>query len=118
MATLNAKTYKTRDAAEAHYLGLVDEWASEKRRIDPAQEAIYGRKAQEANTGGGPWLNAEADALCVDKAALCEQVKAAQAQRENEWRAIEIERLKAKAAVRGASSAAEMHAIYNTLRAD
>ncbi|RUR38569.1 hypothetical protein [Vreelandella populi] len=118
MATLDARTYKKRSDAEAHYLGLCDSWASEKRRIDPAQEAIYQRKAQEAAAGGGPLLNAEAEALCIDKAALCDQVKAAEAATQQVWQDIEIKRVKAKADIRKATTAAQMHAIHKILRTE
>lgn len=118
MTTLNAHTFQNRTDAEAHYLGLVDVWASEKRRIDPAQEAIYRRKAQEAEVGGGPLLNAEAEALRIDKVMLCEQVKAAEAATQAAWQNIEIQRVKAKADIRKANTAAQMHGIYKSLRAE
>lgn len=117
MTTLSAHTFQSRSDAEAHYLGLCDFWAAEKRRIDPAQETIYQRKAQEANAGGGPWLDAEADALCIDRSELCERVKVAESETEREWQAVEVKRVKAKADIRAAETAAQMHAIYKTLRA-
>ncbi len=115
---LSANTFKTRDTAEVHYLGLCDLWASETRRIDPAQEAIYRRKAQEANAGGGPLLNAEAEALRIEKSDLCERVKTAQAATEQEWADVEVKRVKAKADIRRSQTAAQMHAIVKTLRAE
>ncbi len=115
---LNAHTFKSRDDAEAHYLGLCDFWASEKRRTDPAQEAIYQRKAHEANAGGGPLLDAEAYALCIDTSELCERVKAAGAATEREWQTIEIKRVTAKSDIRASQTAAQMHAIYKQLRAN
>lgn len=118
MATLNAHTFKSRNDAEAHYLGLIDVWASEKRRIDPAQEAIYRRKALEASAGGGPLLDAEAEALRIDTLELCERVKASALETETAWRGIEIKRVKAKADIRAAQTAAQMHTIYQQLRAN
>ncbi|WP_417861819.1 hypothetical protein [Vreelandella venusta] len=115
---LSANTFKTRDTAEAHYLGLCDLWASEQRRIDPAQEAIYRRKAHEANAGGGPLLDAEADAICIEKSDLCERVKTAQAATEQAWADVEVKRVKAKADIRASQTAAQMHAIVKTLRAE
>lgn len=118
MATINAHTFATREDAEAHYLGLIDVWAAEKRRVDPAQEAIYRRKAHEAATGGGPLLDAEAEALRIDTSELCERVKASALETETAWRGIEIKRVKAKADIRDAQTAAQMHAIYQQLRAN
>lgn len=115
---LNAHTFKSRDDAEAHYLGLCDFWASEKRRIDPAQEAIYQRKSQEAEAGGGPLLDAEAEALRIGTSELCERVKASALETETAWRGIEIKRVKAKSDIRAAQTAAQMHAIYQQLRAN
>ncbi|MGP9796213.1 hypothetical protein ACT3UJ_02460 [Halomonas sp. 86] len=117
MTTLNAHTFQSREDAEAHYLGLCDFWASEKRRVDPVQTAIHQRKAQEASAGGGPWLSAEAETLCVTEAELCERVKAAEAETEREWQVIEIKRVKAKADIRAAETASQMHIIYQQLRA-
>lgn len=114
---LTASSFQTRESAEAHYLGLCDLWASEMRRVDPVQTAIHQRKALEASAGGGPWIEAEAEALCVDKAELCERVKAAEAETEREWQVIEIKRVKAKADIRAASTVSQMHAIYQQLRA-
>ncbi|UQI38799.1 hypothetical protein [Vreelandella venusta] len=118
MATLNANTFKSRNDAEAHYLGLIDVWATEKRSTDPAQETIYWRKALEANAGGGPLLNAEAEALRINTSELCERVKASALETETAWYAIEIKRVTAKSDIRAAQTAAQMHAIYQQLRAN
>lgn len=115
MATLNAHTFSTRDIAEAHYLGLVDVWAAEKRRIDPAQEAIYRRKSMEAEAGAGSLIEAEAIALGIEKSDLCLRINAASAEKERLWSDIEIQRITAKSNIRNAATAANMHSIYQQL---
>ena len=112
MATLNAHTFATRDDAEAHYLGLIDEAAAKARRIDPAQAVLYREKATQANAGGGPLLDAEAAALGAAPDTIREAVLSNHEHWQRRTQQIELARLQAKAAVRNAANAAAMHRIY------
>lgn len=114
--TLEANTFKTRKDAEAHYLDLIDVWAAEQRRIDPAQESIYRRKADQARAGKGALIDAEAEALGISTPTLCQRINTAKHEQEKAWGAVEIQRIKAKADVRKAASPAHMYNIYRQLK--
>ena len=116
MTTLNAHTFASRDDAEAHYLALIDSAAAEARYIDPAQAEVYREKLAEAKAGGGPRLTAEAKALGID----ADTVRNAVLRNHQDWQQhvnrIELARITAKAAVRNAANAADMHRIYHEFK--
>lgn len=112
---ISAHTFANRAVAEAHYLGLVDVWAAEKRRIDPAQAELYQRKANEARAGGGALLEAEAEATGSTVEYVCQSVLQEHTRREQFVFSIELKRVGAKAAIRREATAAGMHAIHKQL---
>lgn len=114
MAKLNAHTFSSRGAAQDHYLALIDAAANKARYIDPAQEVIYRKKIEEARYNGGPLLQAEAAATGVDISCVCAAVLREAACWDQHINAIEIERVAAKAEVRTATLAADMHVIYTS----
>lgn len=117
MARLDCSTFADRYDAARHYLALIDAAAAKARYVDPAQEALYQLKLQEARQHGGPLLSAEAT---VTGAALEDVVSAVLRERarwEERAHAVEIQRIQAKAAVRAAGTAAAMHTIYQQFEA-
>ena len=113
MATLNASTFTSRADAERHYLSLIDEAAAKGRAIDTAQAEVYREKFEEARAGGGPLLSAEAEATGISEKKLCQAVLKQHESRRQFVNSIELMRVTAKAEVRGASTAADMHRIYH-----
>tara|TARA_R100000027_G_C2239340_1_gene91486 strand:+ start:718 stop:1077 length:360 start_codon:yes stop_codon:yes gene_type:complete len=116
LATLNAGTFESREAAEQHYLALVDSWAASQRKIDAMQQAIYQRKIEEAQQGSGSLIQMEADAKGVDVAVVAADVLIQKAAGEDHAHAIEIKRVVAKKDVRNAATAADMHRIFKTFK--
>ena len=117
MARLNAHTYTDRADAEQRYILKIDDAAAKARKIDATQADLYRQKYDEATAGGGPLLQAEADALNIDIATLCENVLQRHSERCAHTHDIEIERIKAKADVRGAANASAMHTIFENFKA-
>lgn len=117
MARLNAHTYQDRADAEQRYLSMIDDAAAKARKIDATQADLYRLKLDEAIAGGGALLQAEADALNIDIATLCENVIQRHSERCAHTHEIEIERIKAKADVRAAANASAMHAIFENFKA-
>ncbi|MGQ7253988.1 hypothetical protein [Vreelandella titanicae] len=113
MATLNAHTFARRTDAEAYYLMQIDTAAGHARNIDALQQAVYLRKAEEARRGKGPLIESEAKALGVDVADVAAQVLAKHDKWQQRVDAIEVQRIKAKADIRAAATAADMHRIFN-----
>lgn len=115
--TLKAHHFASRDAAQSHYLAVIDAAAAKARHVDPAQETLYQQKLQEARQYGGPLLLAEAEATGSELKDVVDAVLRERARWEQRAHNIEIQRIKAKAAVRGASTAAAMHAIHQQFEA-
>lgn len=115
MAKLSVSRFDDRAALERHYIAKIDTLAEEERQkhITPGhgQSMTYEIKLREALSGGGPVLQAEADALGVTLQTVIDSVIAAN----NAWvalnAAIEARRIKLKRDIRGAGGASEMHAI-------
>lgn len=116
MATLNAHTFSSPYAARDHYLVLVDAAASKARHIDPVQITLYQRKLEEAHQNGGPLLYAEAEVTGADISAVLAGVLREAKRWDQHINTIEIQRIAAKAAVRQASTAADMHRIYQNFQ--
>lgn len=120
MATLNASTFTDRDSAERHFLSLVDQAAESARlkHLTPGsgQAMTYEVKYQEALAGGGPMIQAEADALGMTVQEVIDSVLVARQQWQVLGAQIEAARLKAKKAIREAQTAAEMHRIASELQ--
>src|SRR5690625_69854 len=119
MTTLTVKQFADRSSAERHFIEEVDRLteASRLRYITPGvgQAMTYEQKHREALAGDGPLLQAEAEALDKTVAEVASEVLAAHAAWQVAGAHIEALRLKAKQDVRGANTAAEMHAIANEL---
>lgn len=119
MAKLSVKRFEDLAEAQAHYLRQVDSAAEQVRlrHITPGagQAMTYEQKYREALAGDGPLIQAEAEALDKTVAEVASEVLAAHAAWQVAGAHIEALRLKAKQDVRGANTAAEMHAIANEL---
>jgi len=120
LTQLNVNKFPARVNAEAHYLNKVDEHAEAVRGAfitqGSGQAMTYMRKSEEAkNPGGGPLLQAEAQALGISVSEVVASVTAANAAWEQAGIQIETARLVAKKQVREAQTASEMHAIVKLL---
>lgn len=116
MATLKATTYRDLQDAERHYLNAVDDAAADARRLDPSLAEVYREKVAQATAGGGPLLAAEAKTLGANIESVITSVLRNHKRREERIHSIELSRIKAKAAIRGAASAATMHRILKEFR--
>lgn len=113
MSKLAVKIHADRAAAEARYLAQVDRDAdSSAPRVTPMHEA----KWQEVQAGVGPILRAEADALGCSLQEVIDSVTAARRRWSEAEAAREAARVAAKARIRAAESAADMHRIAATWR--
>lgn len=105
MAKLSIKQFQNDDAATEHYLRQVDRMAG---GTSGCLAAIREAKWREVLAGGGPLLEAEADAMGETVAETILRVTSAR----QAWEAIEADkeaaRIKAKAAIRNASTPEEM----------
>lgn len=119
MARLSIKRFPELDEARAHYLATVDAWAETARLqyITPGagQAMTYEAKHREALVGDGPLLRAEAEALDLTVAEVAQSVLDAHAAWQQIGASIEATRLRAKRDIRNAETAAEMHAISESL---
>ena len=120
MAKLAIKRFEDIDTAQVFYAKQVDEAAesARMRHLTPGagQSMTYEAKHQEALAGGGPIIEAEAEALGVTTQDVIDSVLLAR----QKWQAlsakIESARLKAKKQIREAETAAEMHRITSELQ--
>lgn len=120
MAKLSVNRFPDTEERRRHYLNQVDKLAEKVRArhvtTGSGQAMTYEVKHQEALAGGGPMLQLEADALGMTLQEVVDSVLGAR----QEWLVaggqIEAARLKAKADIRTATTAAEMHQITETLR--
>lgn len=120
MANLKAFLHNTLDDAVRHYLDIVDQAAENARlkHLTPGsgQSMTYEVKHQEALAGGGPMIQAEADALGMTVQEVIDSVLVARQQWQVLGAQIEAARSKAKKAIREAQTAAEMHRIASELQ--
>lgn len=116
MANLKASTFASRELAEQYHLSLIDLAAAEARHTDVSQELIYLQKVEEAIEGGGELLEAEAALLGKPVGELIDSVIKQHAERKKRISEIELKRIKAKADVRSATKAADMHRIFNEFK--
>ncbi|MGO3217681.1 MAG: hypothetical protein ACTIJ4_16415 [Halomonas sp.] len=120
MANLKAFLHNTLDDAVRHYLDIVDQAAENARlkHLTPGsgQSMTYEVKHQEALAGGGPMIQAEAEALGMTVQEVIDSVLVARQQWQVLGAQIEAARLKAKKAIREAQTAAEMHRIASELQ--
>lgn len=107
--TIKAHHFVSRDAAQAHYLAMIDAVAARARYVDPAQEAVYQIKLQESRSGGGPLLTAEAESIGAEVSDVALAVLRERDRWEQYAKEVEIARIKARQAVRESVNAAEMH---------
>lgn len=118
---VSTKRFPDLAAGQAYYLERADQ-AAEVARLKlitsgNGQAMTYEAKHREALAGGGPFLKAEAQALGITEQQVAESVLAARAEWERVGIWIEAERLKAKQAIRAATSAGDMHTIVRTYAA-
>lgn len=120
MANLKAFLHNTLDDAVRHYLDIVDQAAENARlkHLTPGsgQSMTYEVKHQEALAGGGPMIQAEADALGMTVQEVIDSVLVARQQWQVLGAQVEAARLKAKKAIREAQTAADMHRIASELQ--
>ena len=120
MATLNAKSYQSLDGAVTKYCNEVDQKAEEARaRLSTSgtsQARVYEAKLKEAQEGGGPLLQAEADALDLTEEDVITNVLQAYQHWKESCGTIEGLRLKAKADIRAAETPAEMYSIVKKFK--
>ena len=121
MAKLTINEFSNDEEKHAYYLKVIDQAAEEARlrSITPGagQAMTYEAKYQEALVGSGVLLSAEAEVLGLS----VQEVVASVLQARQRWQVvnaqIEAKRLKAKKEIREASTAAQMHAVEKTFRA-
>lgn len=120
MATLKVSSFQDIDEAKQRFLGEVDSYAEELRAqiitAAPGQAMAYEAKHREAMAGGGPFITSEALALEVTEQEVIDSVIQARTRWEEYGSLIESNRLRAKAAIRKASTPAEMHQIVKEYR--
>lgn len=113
MAKLTVCRHSDRDAAEAHYLAKVDRSMSDvPSRLAAMREA----KWAEVQAGGGPILQAEAEALGCSLQDVIDSVTTARCRWCDAEAAREAARVAAKARIRAAKTPAEMRRIAATWR--
>ena len=120
MATLDASTYKDLSHARQSYIIQIDGHAEEGREKLSTngvnQSRVYEAKLREAQDGGGPLLEAEAESLGVSQ----EEVRQSVLEAYYDWKvacgAIEGLRLKAKADVRSSKSPSEMYSLMKKFK--
>lgn len=121
MAKLSVSRFSNNEDCQRYYLDEVDALAEEARgrftTSGSGQVMTYEAKHQEALAGGGPMLQAEADALGVTLQEVVDSVLAARQAWLVAGGQIEAARLKAKKDVRAATTANEMHQVVKALRA-
>lgn len=119
MAKLSVKRFEDLAEAQTHYLRQVDSTAEQVRLryITPGagQAMTYEQKYREAVAGDGPLLQAEANALGLTVSEVAQSVLDAHAAWQIAGARIEGLRLKAKADIRKAATAAEMHDVVEAL---
>lgn len=109
MATLSVTHFETMLAAQDHYLGEIDAAVP----APPAGvAAVRAAKWEEVEAGGGPMLQAEAEALGVSVDAVIDRVRQARGEAKEREVQMEKARIQAKEGVRGASTPAEMYKIH------
>lgn len=119
MAKLQVKSFRDLTEARSRFLTQVDEQAEALRRqhitASPGQTMTYEAKYQEAlaypNGEQFPFLEREAEGLGTTVDAVVESVLVARHRWEYIGSRIEADRLRAKARIRQATTAAEMHRI-------
>lgn len=120
MAKLSVNRFSNNKERQQYYFNEVDQLAEQvrARHTTPGsgQAMTYEVKHQEALAGGGPMLQAEADALGVTLQEVVDSVLAARQAWLVAGGQIEAARLKAKKNIRTATTASEMHQITETLR--
>ncbi|MGY4876518.1 hypothetical protein ACLUEY_01375 [Vreelandella aquamarina] len=113
MAKLPVNTFADRSERERHYLSVVDAAAEDARAkyvtAGSGQAMTYEIKHAEALGGGGPLLQAEADALGVSLEDVVASVLSARQAWLEANTTIEAARLIAKRKIRAAETAADMH---------
>ncbi|MDT8895493.1 hypothetical protein RSO41_12585 [Halomonas sp. I1] len=114
MGKLSIRRHADRDAAEAHYLDAVDRAAP---GVPPLIAARREAKWQEALSGGGPILAAEADALGCSLQSVIDSVTAARSGWCESESAREAARIRAKTRIRHADTPADMHRAYTDYQA-
>ncbi len=119
MAKLTVSRFKNLGETRLHYLNEVDRRAEAERGryITPGagQAMTYEAKHREALAGGGPLLQAEAQALGMSVDQVASTVIAAHEAWLTIGATIESARLRAKRDIRQAETAAEMHAAVKAL---
>lgn len=106
MAKLPINRFSSLDDARAHYLDQVDRLAI---NVPGTVSASWQAKWQEVQDGGGPMLEAEADALGITIAEVVDRVTAARLVWSQSEAGKEAARIKAKAVIRQAETPGEMH---------
>lgn len=109
MGKLRIRRHTDRDAAEAYYLDAVDRATSSVPSLIAARREV---KWAEAQSGGGPILHAEAEALGCSLQDVIDSVTAARRQWCESEAAREAARVRAKALIRSAETPAEMHRAF------
>jgi len=113
MAKLSVSRYKsTADACDT-YLSMVDSAAEDAQRISAGRAAMYSDKLTEARNPDNttPLLDDEAKARGITRQEQIESVLSADESWRQRMRKIEVARAGAKAKIRAASNAREMHQI-------
>lgn len=119
MAKLSVSRFSNNEERQEYYLNEVDQLAEQVRArhitSGSGQAMTYEIKHQEALAGGGPTLEAEAEALGVTLEEVIDSVLEARQKWVVSGRKIEAARLKAKQTIRNSSTASEMHNVVKSL---
>ena len=120
MATLNASTYQDLSHARQQHIKQIDQCAEETRdklsTPGTSQARVYEAKLKEAQEGGGPLIEAEAQALGIEETDVIQSVLQAYQSWKQSCGVIEGIRIKAKAEVRAAPSPSEMYSIVKNFK--
>ncbi|MGE6778192.1 hypothetical protein ACQKFL_11190 [Vreelandella titanicae] len=116
MAKLSVRTFKDDEHALRHYLQQVDDCAEKARYISPAQEAVYQQKLTEAMQGYGSLIESEAIATGTDVRAVAAAVISQRKAWEVRAHTIEVQRIKAKSAVRKAATTVAKQAAVDAFK--
>lgn len=112
--------FESAEEAKSHYLKEADRLAEQARSKiatpGSGQAMTYEVKREEALAGGGPMLQAEADALGMTLQEVVDSVLAARQAWLEAGGQVEAARLKGKKDIRAATTANEMHQIIKALQ--
>ena len=116
MNKLTASRFSDLEEACAHYLDMVDSLVTERRYVAPDKAEARRLKLADAVAGSGAWVEAEAAALGVPVAEVCQMVLDKKAMKDSESAKLEAARIQCRNEVRSCSTIKGMYAAVEQLR--